>query len=106
MRHTEFDNNASTVEKKQILLACQTKKYWHDHDPLAGKSHFMVLVTCIYDPALYYTQQELVRQGMSVDVIGTVEKPQVHILAQQMMYNNTRSETLHNFDESIQNYKR
>ena len=69
----------------------------------------MVLVTCIYDPAFYYTQQELVRKGMSVDVIGTVEKPQLHILAQsgssdteQMMYNNTRSETMLHFDASIQ----
>ena len=55
-RHIEFDTNASTIEKKQILLACQKRRYlkvWHDHGPIAGRSHFMVLVTCLYDPAFF-----------------------------------------------------
>ena len=65
----------------------------------------MVLVTCIYDPAFNYTLQELADKGINVDVISTVEKPQIHILAQsgssdieQMVYNDTRAECLHNFD--------
>ena len=42
----------------------------------------MVLVACIYDPAFYYTPQELANKGINIDVISTVEKPQIHILAQ------------------------
>ena len=69
----------------------------------------MVLVACIYDPAFYYTPQELANKGISIDVISTVEKPQLYILAQsgspdieQMVYNDTRSECLHDLDTPVQ----
>ena len=69
----------------------------------------MVLVACIYDPAFYYTPQELANKGISIDVISTVEKPQLHILAQSgssdiehLVYNDTRSECLHDLDTPVQ----
>ena len=68
----------------------------------------MVLVACIYHPGFYYTPQELANKGISIDVISTVEKPQLHILVQsgssdieQMVYD-TRSECLHDLDTPVQ----
>lgn len=55
VRHVTFDSNATTVEKCRLLQACQQQRYlkiWHDHGPIAKRGHFMVLVACIYDPAL------------------------------------------------------
>ena len=85
VRHVTYDSNATVAEKQQLLQACQQQRYlkiWHDHGPIAGRGHFMVLVACIYDPAFYYTPLELANKGISIDVISTVEKPQLHILAQ------------------------
>ena len=58
----------------------------------------MVLVSCLYDPAFYYTPQELAKKGNNVDVISIVEKPEIHLLAQsgssdaeQMLYHGQRA---------------
>jgi hypothetical protein len=59
VRHVTFDSNATAAEKL-LLQSCQQQRYlkiWHDHGPIAGRGHFMVLVACIYDPAFYYTPQ-------------------------------------------------
>jgi hypothetical protein len=111
IRHITFDSNATAAEKQQLLQSCEQQRYlkiWHDHGPIAGRGHFMVLVACIYDPTFYYTSQELVNKGININV-STVEKPQIHILAQsglsdieQMVYNDTRSECLHDLDTPIQ----
>ena len=56
-----------------------------------------------------YTPQELADKGINIDVISTVEKPQIHILArsglsdiEQMVYNDTRSKCLHDLDTPVQ----
>ena len=68
----------------------------------------MVLVSAIYDPAFYYTLQELAEKGNNVDVISVVENPEIHMLAhsgssdvEQMMYNEPRSDSLLDMDSTI-----
>lgn len=98
------------VKKRELLQTAQHSRYlkvWHNHAAIAGRSHFMVLVSCLYDPIFYYTPQELAKKGNYVDVISIVEKPEIHLLAQsgssdakQMLYNEPRSESLFDTDTS------
>ena len=37
-------------------------------------------MSCIYDPAFYYTQKELESHGITLDVESVVEEPEIHIL--------------------------
>ena len=78
VRHVTFDSNATVAEKHHLLQTYQQQRYlnfWHDHGPIVGRGHFMVLVACIYDPTFYYTPQELANKGINIHVISTVEKP-------------------------------
>lgn len=110
-RHISFDTNDSIARKRELLQAaqhCRHFKIWHDHAAIAGRGHFMVLVSCLYDPAFYYNPQELAKKGNNVDVISIVEKPEIHLLAQngssdseQMLYNEPRSESLIDIDVPI-----
>ena len=84
-RRIEFDSSASLATKQELLQTCTQSRYlkvWHDHRPIAGRGHIMVLISCMYDPAFYYTPKELGDRGINVDVISVVERPQIHILAQ------------------------
>ena len=111
-RKIESDSSASLATKQELLQACTQQRYlkvWHDHGPIAGRGHIMVLFSCLYDPAFYYTPKELSDRGINVDVISVVEKPHIHILAQsgssdaeQMVYNDTRSECLCDLDTPIE----
>ena len=82
---------------------------WHDNGPIAGKGHLMVLVSCLYDPAFYYTPHELAEKCNDVDVIiSIVERPEIHLLAhsgssdvEQMMYNEPRAERLLDMDAAV-----
>ena len=47
---------------------------------IAGHGHLLVLVSCIYDPAFYYTHEELQTRGITLDVESVVEEPEIHIL--------------------------
>lgn len=54
---------------------------WHDHSTIGGHSHFMVLISPIYDPAFYYTPEEVEKQtGLKVNVPNLIEKTEIHIL--------------------------
>ena len=60
----------------------------------------LVLVSCVYDPAFYYTTEEL---GTAMDVQHIVEEPEVHILARsksslqdQTMFTQCRIDCLRN----------
>lgn len=56
-------------------------KIWHDHSSISGHGHFLVLLSAIYDPAIYYTPEEMeAKTGRKVDVQSVVEAPQIHIL--------------------------
>ena len=38
--------------------------------------------SCLYDPAIFYTNDEMKRSGKQLDVEEIVRLPQIHILAQ------------------------
>ena len=67
--------------KLELFKKAKKVKVWYEQ---AGKGHFMVLVSCLYDPAFYYTPQELPDKGNDEDVVSMVEKPCSLILDCQM----------------------
>ena len=75
-------------------------KTWHDHAEIAGHSHFLCTITCIYNPAFYYTTDEMLAKGIKIDVEYVVEQPEVYILAsksslqEQAAFNKSRTHYL------------
>ena len=77
-------------------------KMWGDHSTISGHGHFLVLFAPIFDPAFYYTTDEVhTLYGADIDVPSVVEKPEIRILARlrstagdQAMFNETRQECL------------
>ena len=99
----EYYNTLSTEEIKKILIELHERvelnltieelrdklkkinrtrhlKLWHDHSEIAGHSYLLVLVAAVYDPAFYYTTEEMYGRGTNIDVPTDVEDPQIHIL--------------------------
>jgi hypothetical protein len=53
-------------------------KIWHDHSSIAGHGHFLVLVSVIYDSALFLSQEEAdLKLEKSIDVQSTIETPEL-----------------------------
>ena len=101
----------SHEEKIQLLLQCSKRrclKIWHDHGKIAGQSYMLILVSSIYDPAVYYTPEELVSRSVSLDVTCIVELPEIHFIsrcgssdAEQFMLNEFRTECVQKLSEPI-----
>ena len=71
---------ADELRKKLKKVNCtRLLKLWHDHSEIAGHSHLLVLVAAVYDPAFYYTTEEMQCKGVIIDIPTTVEDPQIHI---------------------------
>ena len=66
-------------EKLKSLNRHRLLKVWHDHSEIAGHSHLLVLVAAVYDPAFFFTPEEMQLKGVNIDVPTVVEEPQVHI---------------------------
>lgn len=52
---TEIGKAASQLKslQRQRMFAC-----WHDTSCVSNASHFLILICCLYDEALFYTNQE------------------------------------------------
>lgn len=75
---------------------------------LIAGTHLLILMSIVYDPAVYFTTDEMHQKGVHVDVPTIVETPEVHILgrssssiADQRMFNDCRRESLAGFNETI-----
>ena len=85
-------------------------KVWHDHATIAGHGHFLVLMSCVYDPAFYYTSDEMkAMKGIDIDVPTLVESPEIHILGRsgsslvnQAEFNTTRKECLQDLSTCLE----
>ncbi len=97
--------------KRQLLLQCSKQRHlkiWHDHGKLAGHGHALVLVGGIYDPAVYYTPQELAAKSITIDVETVVERPEIHVIArcgssdaEQFTLNEFRTDCLSHLSQPI-----
>lgn len=73
---------------------------WLDNSTVANHGHLACLITCLYDPAAFYTPEEYEKiTGKSVEIQREIEKPDVHFIArcssadeEQLTYAETRVE--------------
>ena len=77
---------------------------WSDHSSVMNHGHILLTVNTIYDPAFYYTSQELGGK----DVQEMVEKPQIYLMARcrdtiedQLLYSDTRLEDIQHLTTKI-----
>lgn len=94
-------NNSDDICQK-LKYACRTRhlKIWHDHSTIAAHGYLLILISVIYDPAFYYTTDEMkTHMGVNIDVPALIEKPEVHIIArssssteEQLLFVQTRRE--------------
>ena len=96
------EEDGLTKMRKRLLQISRTRhlQIWHDHSTLANTGHiiFTCTVNCLYDPAIYMTNEEYKEAtGKNINVQGEVEKPQVYIVArcrscdiEQLAYVETR----------------
>ena len=84
---------------------------WHDCSRiyLYLHSHILVMVSCLYDPAVFFTDEEYSKSnGVLVNLQAIVEKPFLHILArspstyQQLLYSDKRLADTLNIKKTIQ----
>ena len=96
--------------RRSVIRHTRTRffKTWHDHAEIAGHSHFLCTITSIYDPAFYYTTEEMLAKGKKIDVEFVVEQPEVYIIArsksslqEQAAFNKSRTEDLNTLSAPI-----
>ena len=81
---------------------------WHNGSSIANHGHLMIMVNVIYDPAIFYTDDEyLSRFREKANIQREVEKPVMYLLARcptddsQLMYSNTRMEDMIDLSNSL-----
>ncbi len=105
LRVNETFQPAATIDELRTQLthirSHRHLKVWHDHSTISSHGHLLVTVACIYDSAFYFTQEEMRKKGLDIDVQTVVEKPEVYILgrsnsslADQARYNEVRRNDL------------
>jgi hypothetical protein len=57
-------------------------KMWHDLSTFGNHSHLVFMVSCLYDQAKHYTNEEYLKMtNIKEDVQARVESPKVYIFA-------------------------
>ena len=107
----EYDPACTESELRDKLIKISRQRHlkiWHDHSEISGHSHFLVLVSAVYDPAFYLTPTELDNKGISLDIQTVVEEPEIHILARsasslqdQQMFSECRKECINKLDQDL-----
>ena len=101
----ELKENGNQDEMKKRLMSLETSRNlmaWFDNSTVANHGHLLCLITCLYDPAVFYTSKEYKAiTGKDVDTQKEIEKPEVHFITQcssadeeQLMYSETRLECI------------
>ena len=56
--------------------------FWHDGSSISNHGHLIIMVTCMFDPAVYLTYQEYLNlYGKHINIQPVIEKPYLYILA-------------------------
>ena len=84
------------IQKLKRLERTRYIQLWHDASVVINHGHILYDVNIIYDPAAFYTEEELGIEGIQ----GIVEKPEVYLVGrcrandEQLAYSETRLECL------------
>lgn len=100
-------------ERKELLMKFERTRHlmvWGDNSTILNHGHILYLVQCLYDPAFFYTPEEMKIRGYGdVDVPAIVERPHLYILGrcgskevEQLAYVETRQECLDSLPHQIE----
>ena len=91
------------IERKRHIMV------WHDCSTISSHSYFMIMLSIMYDPVLYLTNNEyLQKYKCRDDVQATVEQPQLYILGrcpsneQQLLYREERINDIINSKKKLE----
>ena len=107
----EFSMLTTDVLTKKLKAYERTRNLitWHDGSSLSSHSHLLITVACLYDRAVFLTDEEYYqKEGVHVNVQAVVEKPFIHILArtpatdQQLLYSQDRLEDIFHLKTPIE----
>ena len=73
-------------ELRELICQAQTSRslcMWHDHATILKMGFVMITVHVMYDPAVFYTDEEYqqLHAGVDVNIQAEVEQPEIHLLA-------------------------
>ena len=95
--------------KLDVLMQTQNLMFWYDSSSISNHSHLMIMVSCMFDPAVYLADDEYFKiHGKHVNVQSIVEKPYLYILARchsddsQLLYSSERLDDLLNLNEDVE----
>ena len=99
----EMEERLKGIERTRHL------KLWHDQSTIANHRHLVFMVSCIYDPMMYYTNDEYFsKYNKIVDVQAAVESPEIYMIArsggsdcEQLAYVDTRLDRLHELNINV-----
>lgn len=79
-------DDKSEEELRELLHRLERSRslcMWHDHATILKRSFMMVTVHVLYDPVVFYTEEEyqLLKPGADVDIQAEVEQPEIHLIA-------------------------
>ena len=76
LEEKEMREKLINLERTRNLLV------WLDNSTVANHGYLVCLVTCLYDPAAFYTNEEYkVKTGKNVNIQKEIERPELHIIA-------------------------
>ena len=91
-----FDYDADTkVLKKRLKMYERTGHliFWHDRSSLSSHSHILIMVSCLYDTAVFVTDEVYFKsEGSLINIQARIEKPFLYLMArspstdQQLLY--------------------
>ncbi|XP_062602067.1 uncharacterized protein LOC134263700, partial [Saccostrea cucullata] len=100
------DETGSHIENLALLKSTERTRHWkcwHDHSDILNHTYVNFMVSCIYDPAVFLSNEEYRKKFpyKKQDVQSLVEKPHLYILGQsgssdkdQLTYVKTRTDDL------------
>ena len=96
------NEDLSTMKMKlKTFERSRNLQLWHDASTITNHSHILFCVNVLYDPAVFYTQQEYKSlTGSDVNIQRKVEQPELYIIGrcrnndEQLAYIETRIECL------------
>ena len=101
----EVKEKCTPRQMKELLMKYERTRHfmiWADNSTIMNHGHIMYLVQCLYDPAFFFTPEEMKARGHeNVDVPCIIERPHLYILGrcgskeiEQLAYVDTRQECL------------
>ena len=99
--HREVEEKCTPRQMKELLMKYERTKHfmiWADNSTIMNHGHIMYLVQCLYDPAFFFTPEEMKARGHeNLDVPSIIERPHLYILGrcgskeiEQLAYVDTR----------------